>query len=80
MFLLFLFVSGHQADRIRKDLIIMFTKEFQLSIACESNLKVLNFLDVTLDLTGGKYNPDNKPDNILLYINESPTQYYKELT
>ena len=29
----------------------------------------MNFLDVTLDLTTGKYKPHNKPSNIPLYVN-----------
>ena len=62
-------VSDPQADRIRKDFIIIFTKEFQLSIVSETNLKIVNFVDVTLDLTIGKYKPYNKPSSILLYIN-----------
>ena len=33
-------VSGSQADRIRKDFINNFRKEFQLSIVCETNLKI----------------------------------------
>ena len=48
-------VSGPKADQIRKDFINIFRKEFQLSIVCETNLKIVNFLDVTLDLTTGKY-------------------------
>ena len=32
-------------------------------------MKAVNFLDVTLNLTTGKYQPYNKPDNNLLYIN-----------
>ena len=62
-------VSGPQADRIRKDFINIFRKEFQLSIVCETNLKIVNLLDVTLDLTTGKYKPYNKPANIPQYIN-----------
>ena len=62
-------ISGPQADRIRKDFIYIFRKEFQLSIVCETNLKIVNFLDVTLDLTTGKYKPYNKPGNIPQYIN-----------
>ena len=61
-------VSGPKADRIRKDFINMFRKEFQLSNVCEINLKTVNFLDVTLDLTTGKYKPYNTPGNIPLYI------------
>ena len=34
-----------------------------------SNLKVVNYLDVTLNLTTGKYYPFRKPDNNPLYIN-----------
>ena len=61
-------VSGPKADRIRKDFINMFRKEFQLSNVCEINLKTVNFLDVTLDLTTGKYKPYNKPGNVPLHI------------
>ena len=61
--------SGPQADRITKDFINILRKEFQLSIACETNLKIVSFLDVTLDLTACKYKPYNKPGNIPLYIN-----------
>ena len=61
-------VSDSQVDRIRKDFINIFRKEFQLSIVCETNFKIVNFLDVTLDITTGKYKPYNKPGNIPLYI------------
>ena len=47
-------VSGPKADRSRKDFINIFRKEFQLSIVCETNLKIVNFLDVTLNLTTSK--------------------------
>ena len=62
-------IYGAQVDRIRKDFINIFRKEFQLNIVCETNLKIVNFLDVTLDLTTGKYKPYNKPGNVPLYIN-----------
>ena len=32
-------------------------------------MKAVNFLDVELNLTTGKYQPYNKPDNNSLYIN-----------
>ena len=35
----------------------------------ESNLKAVNFLDRSLNLTSGKYQPYNKPSNNPLYIN-----------
>ena len=63
------YTSGPQADRIRKDFIKIFKDDFNLTITCETNLKAVNFLDVTLNLTTGKYQPYNKPDNNPLYIN-----------
>ena len=41
---------------------------FNPSITCGTDLKSVNFLDVTLNLTTGKYQPSNKPDNNPLYI------------
>ena len=61
--------SGPQAGRIRKYFIKIFQEDFDVSITCETNLKAVNFLDVTLNLTTGKYQPYNKPDNNPLYIN-----------
>ena len=46
-----------QADRIRKNFINIFKEDFDLSIICKTNLKAVNFLDVTLNLTTGKYQP-----------------------
>ena len=63
------YTSGPQADEIRKDLIKIFREDFDLNITCETNLKAINFLDVTLNVTTGKYQPYNKPDNNHLYIN-----------
>ena len=63
------YTSRPQADRIRKDFIKIFKKDFNLIITCETNLKAVNFLEVTLNLTTGKYQPYNKPDNNPLYIN-----------
>ena len=62
-------ISGPQADRMRKDFIKIFKKDFDLSIICETNFKAVKFLDVTLNLKTGKYQPYDKPDNTLLYIN-----------
>ena len=66
-------VSGPQADRIRKDFTYIFRKEFQLSIVCGTNLKIVNFLDVTLDLTTGKYRPYIKPGKYYQCKVQSPT-------
>ena len=51
------YISRPQADRIRKDFIRIFKEDFDFSITCETNLKVLNFLDVTRNLASGKHQP-----------------------
>lgn len=43
--------------------------ELGLKITAYSNLKIVNYLDVTLDLSSGKYYPYRKLDNNSLYIN-----------
>ena len=63
------YTSGAQADRIRKYFMKIFKEDFDLSITCETNFKAINFLDVTLNLTTGKYQPHNKPDSKPLHIN-----------
>ena len=65
----FAYTNGPQADRIRKDVIKIFKESFDPILICEANLKAVNFLDVTLNLRTGKYQPYNKPDNSQLYIN-----------
>ena len=63
------YINGPQADRTRKNFLKILKEDFDLSITCKTNLKAVNFLDETLTLTTGKYQPYNKPDNNLLYIN-----------
>ena len=63
------YTSRPQAVRIRKDFTKIFRDDFDLSITCETNLKAVNFLDVTPSLTTRKYYFYNKPDNNPLYIN-----------
>ncbi|KAL5014501.1 hypothetical protein ScPMuIL_008771, partial [Solemya velum] len=38
-------------------------KKYGLKITIEANKKIVNFLDVTLNLNNGKYSPYNKPNN-----------------
>ena len=61
-------VRRPQAEKIKKDVIKIFKQEFDLDITSETNLRIVNFLDVTFNLSTGKYHPYNKPDNDLLYI------------
>ena len=61
-------VSGREADRIRKDIIKIFA-DLGLKITIQINLKVINYLDITLNLHTGKYYPYRKPNDRPLYIN-----------
>ena len=58
--------SCPEVERIRKAFIKLFKKEFSFNIVF---IKVANFLDLKLNLSNGKYEPYNKPDNKPLYIN-----------
>ena len=40
------YTSASHADRIRKDFRKFFKEDFDLSIACETNFKAVNFLDL----------------------------------
>ena len=73
--------TDKEMDNIRKDFIKIF-KELDLRITIETNLKIVNFLDVTLDLNTGKFKPYNKPNNKPMYINNKsshPRSILKQL-
>ena len=61
--------SGTQLERIKKNLQKTF-KDFDLEIVAESNLKIVNYLDVTLNLNNGSFKSYHKPDDIIQYINK----------
>ena len=70
-----------QVELIKKDLCAIFSKH-GLRITIEANKKIVNFLDVTLNLTSGKYMPYTKPNNIPLYVNKKsnhPPQIIKNI-
>ena len=46
-----------EAERMRNALIKLFKYEFNLNIFSETNIKVVNFRDLTLNLSTGKYEP-----------------------
>ena len=54
-------------DKKRKT-IIKISKDIGFSIDIQTNLKTVDFLEVTLDLQNGTYCPYKKPNNKLLYI------------
>ena len=73
--------SPRQVEMIKKDLCKIFNK-YGLKIAIEANKKIVNFLDVTLNLSNGTYLPYTKPNNIPLYIHKKsnhPPQIIKNI-
>ena len=58
-----------QLERIKKSLENAF-KDFGLEIVAESNLRIVNYLDVTLNLNDGSFRPCDKSDDIIQYIKE----------
>ena len=61
-------VSPWQTELIKKDLCGIFSS-YGLQITIKANEKAVNFLDVTLNLSDGKYMAYTKPRNISLYVN-----------
>jgi hypothetical protein len=62
--------NGPKLDKLRKEIIKIFKAE-GLNITIETNLTTTDFLDVSLDLSTGKYYPFRKPNDKPLYINAS---------
>ena len=54
-------------EKVKKEICKIFAKN-GLRVTIEANKKVVNFLDVTLDLTTGKFKPYSKPANHPLYV------------
>ena len=62
-------ISGSRADSIRKEITNIF-KKLGLNITIDSNLKITNFLDITLNLNNGKHYPYRKPNDRPMYIHK----------
>ena len=60
--------SGPVLNKMRKNIITLFKNE-GLGVSIDTNLVETDFLDVTFNLTTGKFFPYRKPNNIPLYIN-----------
>ena len=58
-----------QLETIKKSL-QKTVKDFGLEVAAESNLKIVNYLDVTLNLHDDPFRPCDKSDDIIQYINK----------
>ena len=55
--------NSHQNDKVRKEMIDLF-KQHHLSLEIKCNLKIVDYLDITFDLTTGLFKPYNKTNNI----------------
>ena len=72
-------LNGQQMEKKRKTIIF---KDIGFSIDIQTNLKEVDFLDVTLNLQNGTYRLYKKPNEKLLYIHSSsnhPPQVIKQL-
>ena len=59
--------SGPEADRFRKTT-TSHLKQYGLSISINTNLKTVNFLNVSLNQNNGTYYPYREPNNDPLYV------------
>ena len=68
--------SGPQSEQVKKNIQKIF-KDHGLDIIIQCNMKVVNYLDVTFNLSDGTYKPYTKPNNEIKYIhknsNHTPT-------
>ena len=65
--------SGRAAEKMKQDLIKHFAT-LGLKITIQTNLRTVNFLDLTLDLLCGKHFPYRKPNDTPSYIHKSSNQ------
>ena len=62
--------SGPETEKIKKNIQKIF-KENKLDIVIKCNMKLFNYLDVTLNLNNSNYKPYHKPDNELCIHKDS---------
>ena len=62
--------KGREVDQITKKVIKIF-KDVGFKIEIQTNLKIVDFLDVTLNLSNGAYSLYKKPKDQLLYVRTS---------
>ena len=73
--------SGSRSERIKKDIQRIFHDK-GLSVEIQCNKKVVDFLDVTLNLNDGSFRPYRKPEDIINYIHadsDHPPSIIKQL-
>lgn len=62
--------TPRQTESIKKQLCEIF-RENGLKITIECNKKIVNYLDVTLNLNNGEYQPYVKPNNVIRYVHRN---------
>ena len=62
--------TSRQTELIKKKICKVFENN-SLEVTIEANLKVVNFLDITMDLNTGLFKPFMKDNDIPLYVNKS---------
>ena len=65
--------TPREIERAKKEICQIFARN-NLKITIEANNKVVNFLDVTLDLNTGKFKPYTKPLSLPLYVPAQPIE------
>ena len=70
--------TKRMADIKRKEVIKEF-KNIGFDIEIDANMKTVNFLDITLDLSSDSYKPYKKPNDHLQYVHTSSNHPVKFL-
>ena len=73
--------SGPDAEKLKKKLQKLF-KENDLDIIIQCNLKIINYLNITLNLNNSSYHPYRKPNeetNYIHIISDHPPSIIKEI-
>ena len=74
-------VSGAHCEKIKKEFQKLF-RQHGLKLIIKCNLKIVDFLDVTLNLTDSTYKPYHKPNDEICYIHKEsdhPPSIMKQL-
>ena len=74
-------LNGQETDKVRKNIIRVF-KDIGFSLVIETNLKEVDFLDVSLNLRNETYRPYKRPNYSLLYIHSlsnHPSKVIKQI-
>ena len=61
-------ISGPQSERVKKAFQKVFN-DYHLKLEIKCNVKIVNYLDLTLNLIDGSHRPFHKPNDETLYIN-----------